>query len=184
MAIAPPHHPRRRRTLLALASAPLALAAVALPATTAHAASTATCTGTSDITYDPGLTNTPQTIAYTESDTFTCLSTIVGLNSGASVTSVSIPGASCTGFGVATDTPYEITWNNGATSQIGLSFTDAIVAGEEQVTGTGTVTSGPFTGGNATIVWLYPLLNPLTCATAQGVTSQSGALTAQITSLT
>jgi hypothetical protein len=45
----------------------------------------------------------------------------------------------------------------------------------------GTVTSGQFTGGTVTIVWVYPVLNPLLCLTSQGVTSQSGTVAAQIT---
>lgn len=176
------HSPARLAAYL-LSAAALGLGTVVLPAGSAQAASSTTCTGTSTITYSPGLTNTPRTVAYTETDTLGCLSTVLGLTAGLSVTSVSIPGASCNGAGLTTDTPYDITWNTGATSEIDLSFTDAVVAGQEQVTGTGPVTSGLFTGGNATIVWVYPLLNPLTCAGAQGVTSQTGVLTAQITSV-
>lgn len=58
-----------------------------------------------------------------------------------------------------------------------------IIGGTEQVTGVGTVTSGEFTGGAVTIVWLYPVLNPLQCMTSQGVTSQSGTVTVEIVGL-
>ena len=61
-----------------------------------------------------------------------------------------------------------------------MTFTDVDISGTEQVTGVGTVTSGEFTGGTITIVWLYPVLNPLLCLTS-GVTSESGTVTLQIT---
>jgi hypothetical protein len=111
-----------------------------------------------------------------------CLSTDATLTSGLSVTDITLPDSSCTAAGFFADTPYAITWNNGHTSQINLSFTD-VVDGTEQVTGAGTVTAGEFTSATVILVWVYPVLNPLQCASAQGVTSQSGTLTAQITSL-
>lgn len=149
----------------------------------AHAVSSTTCLGDSSISYSPGLTLTPRTVQYTETDTFSsCVSTDPSLLSGSSTSSVTFTSASCLAPpGVFTDPAYTITWNNGQHSVIELTFTDVIVGGTEQITGTGPVTSGEFQGGNATIVWLYPVLNPLQCLTSQGVTSQSGPLTAQIT---
>ena len=147
-----------------------------------NAASSTTCTGSSAITYSPGLTNTPQTVNYGETDTYSsCTSTNTSLTAGSSSTNITLPGASCNGTGIFPSTSYTISWNNGPPSMITLTFTDVIIGGTEQVTGVGTVTSGQFTGGVVTIVWLYPVLNPLLCATSQGVTSQSGTVAAQIT---
>lgn len=146
--------------------------------------SSTSCQGSSTITYSPGLTNTPHTVDYAETDTFSsCLSTDTTLTSGLSVISVTLPGSSCTAAGFFSDTPYAITWNNGHASQINLSFTDVVLNGTEQITGAGTATSGEFTGATAVLVWVYPVLNPTQCASAQGVTTQTGTLTAQITSL-
>jgi hypothetical protein len=170
--------------------ATLAAAALVVTAATAlggagvaHAAGSTTCLGTSSISYSPGLTFTPRTVQYTETDTFSsCVSTDPSLVSGTSTSNATFPSASCLAPpGVFTDPAYTITWNNGQHSVVELTYTDVIAGGTEQVTGTGTVTSGEFHGGNATIVWLYPVLNPLQCLTSQGVTSQSGPFTAPIT---
>lgn len=149
----------------------------------AHAVSSTTCLGSSTISYSPGLTFTPRTVQYSESDTFSnCVSTDPTLTAGGSLSSVTFPDASCLAPpGIFEDPAYTINWNNGQHSVIDLSFTDVVVGGTEQVTGAGPVISGAFQGGNATIVWAYPVLNPLQCLTSQGVTSQSGPLTAQIT---
>jgi hypothetical protein len=164
-----------------LAVAVLGVAGMSVSAASAHAASTTTCTGSSAISYSPGLTNTPQTVTYSETDTYSsCTSTDTSLTAGSSSVNVTLTGASCNGGGVFPATTYTISWNNGQSSTISLTFTDLIILGTEQVTGVGTVTSGELTGGVVTIVWLYPVLNPLQCLTSQGVTSQSGTVIAQI----
>ena len=149
----------------------------------AQAVSSTTCVGSSSITYSPGLTLTPRTVQYTESDAFSnCVSTDPALGSGTSTSSTVFAGATCLAPpGVFGDSAYTISWNNGQHSVVDLTFTDVIAGGTEQVTGIGTVISGEVQGSNATIVWLYPVLNPLQCATSQGLTNQSGPFTAQIT---
>jgi hypothetical protein len=109
-----------------------------------------------------------------------CTSTDTSLTAGSSSGIFTLAGASCNAGGVFPPSAYTISWNNGQSSTIALAFTDVIILGTEQVTGVGTVTSGEFTGGAVTIVWLYPVLNPLQCLTSQGVTSQSGTVVAQI----
>jgi len=177
----------RRRTRAAIVALMTITAAGVAVATgpAAHALSSTTCTGTSHITYTPGLTNTPQTVQYDETDTFSsCLSSDPTLTSGRFFVSVDLPGASCLALpSLTTNTPYPITWNNGNTSNVDLSFTDVVAEGIEQVTGTGPVTGGEFLGANATIIWLYTVPDPLQCLTSPGVTSQPGTLTAQITGL-
>jgi len=173
---------RRLATLVAVGVVVAAANVFAL-AGVAHAVSSTTCVGSSSITYSPGLTFMPRTVQYTESETFrSCVSTDPTLVSGSSATSETFPGASClVPPGVIVDPAYTISWNNGQQSVIELTFTDVVVGGTEQVTGTGPVISGEFQGGNATIVWLYPVLNPLQCLTSQGVTDLSGPFVAQIT---
>jgi hypothetical protein len=92
-----------------------------------------------------------------------------------------LSGASCNGAGVFPPASYTISWNNSQSSTMTLTATDVIIGATEQVTAVGTVTSGEFTGGEVTIVWLYPVLNPLLCMTSQGGTSQSGTVALQIT---
>lgn len=174
------HHRSRLRAATLVLTATAAL--LATPAA-AHAASSTTCLGSSVITYSPGLTNTAQTVTYTETDTFTpCVSSNPALANGSFTDSFTLPDASCLATPSLTpNTPYTITWNNGAPSTINLSFTDAIAEGIEQVTGTGTITSGQFQGANATLVWIYTVPDPLQCLASPGVTTQTGTLTAQIT---
>ena len=176
--------PRARAASITV-SVGLVLGSSALAAPAASALSSTTCQGSSTITYNPGLTNTAQTVQYDETDTFaTCLSTDPTLHAGTSVNDVILPDASCLATpSLTTGIPYTVTWNNGQSSTVDLSFTDVIVEGVEQVTGTGNITSGEFTGANATFIWNYLVPDPLQCATAGGVTVQTGTLTAQITGL-
>jgi len=151
----------------------------------AHAAATATCAGTSTISYQPGLTLTPRAVHYAETDTFSgCVSTDATLTSGTSSSSVDLPAASCLALpSVVNDPAFTIYWNNGQQTVVDLTFTDVIIGGTEQITGTGPVVAGEFLGGNATVVWLYPVVNLLDCLSSQGLTSQNGILAAQITML-
>ncbi len=174
----------RLRTMLLVTAPLLACAAVALPAGPAAQAAVAavTCTGTSPITYTPGLTVTARTITYTETDDFSsCTSSDPALTSGTSVSTATGSFSCLSPLTVDEDPGYTITWNNGQTSTFDLTFTDTIAAGIENVTGIGTVTSGEFPGATGTFVWVYTVPNPLLCLTT-GVTSQSGTLVATILS--
>lgn len=164
-----------------LAVAVLAVAGVSVSASSAHAASSTTCTGSSALSYSPGLTFTSQSVSWSVSDTYSCTSTDTSLTAGGF--SVNLSGtASCNTPGIVPpQTSITINWNNSQSSTLTLTGTDVIIDGTEQVTAAGTVTSGEFTGGAVTIVWVYPVLNPLQCLTSQGVTSQSGTVALQIT---
>lgn len=165
-----------------LAVAILVVAGVSVSASSAHAASSTTCTGSSALSYSPGLTNTPQTVSYSETDTYSsCTSTDSSLTAGSYSGSFTVSNASCNGGGIFPPSSYTISWNNSQSSTVTLTFTDVIIGGTEEVTGVGTVTSGEFTGGAVTIVWLYPVLDALQCMTSQGVTSESGTITLEIT---
>ncbi len=174
-----------RRLAAATATGVLVAAGLLMSAGPSYAVSSTTCLGSSTITYSPGLTFTPRTVHYAETDSFSsCASTDPTLTSGGSFSGITIDGASCLGVpSIHEDPEFTITWNNGQHSVIDLTFTDTIAAGIEQVTGTGPVVSGQFQGGNATVIWLYVVPNPLQCLTSSGVTLQNGTLTAQITTL-
>ncbi|GAA2010387.1 hypothetical protein GCM10009839_00330 [Catenulispora yoronensis] len=155
-----------------------------LPAGPAHAtASTLTCTGTSHLAYSPGLTFTPQTVTVTETDAYTCTSTDTTITSGYTSGSFSATGVSCAYVTVAPDR-YRVTWNNGQTSRVAFTETEVTVTGGiQQYVGTGTVTSGEFTGATAVFTWVYLPPSPLDCLAPGGLTSQDGTVIADITGL-
>lgn len=151
----------------------------------AHAASSTTCTGTSNVTYSPGLTLTPQTIAVSETDTLTsCTSTDTTLTAGyMGPYAFSVPNAGCNYLpGVGND-GVRIHWNNGQTSDVPLTIVLTATGGIVQETGTGTVAAGEFTGATVVITWIYPVVNPLQCLLPGGVTAHNGTIVAQITGL-
>ena len=177
--------PKSRLHVLA-SFAVLAVAGLSVSASSAHAASSTTCTGSSAVSYSPGMTNTPQTISWTEGDTYTCTSTDTSLTAASGTIGATSPGLSCSGGGVVLPTEfapsdYTISWNNSQSSTLTFTSGDnVLILGTEQVTLLGTVTSGEFTGAAATIVLILPVLNPLQCLTSQGVTSQSGTAVVEI----
>lgn len=171
-----PKHVRRSVT----AAAVLAAASV-LPLPAAHAAaSSTTCTGTSQLTYSPGLTLSPQNVTFTENDTIpSCTSTDSTLTY-----SYPIAGATCDDIQAATNTgELVLHWNNGQTSTLnGLVGEETITDGILQDTATGTVIAGEFDGASATINWTY-LVNPLACLSPGGLTTLNGTVLVQITGL-
>ncbi|ROO87797.1 hypothetical protein EDD29_5439 [Actinocorallia herbida] len=185
--IALPSRRRHRCGPLAAVLLPVA-AAVLVPASAAHAASSTTCTGTSHVVYSPGLTLTPQNVTATETDTITsCISTdptITGVITGGPY-SYPVPGASCNAVQLnPAGGTLVVAWNNGRTSTLtGLIGTLTNTAGILQNTAVGTVTAGEFTGATAVITWIYPLVNPLQCLLPGGLTVQDGTTALQITGL-
>jgi hypothetical protein len=168
------------RLLLALLLGATALGPAGSPAYAATI--TITCTGTSAISYTPGLLFTVRSVAYTETDTFgSCLSTGgPTITSGSASAGATLDG-SCLGLPVIVEDPaYTVHWSDGQSSTFALTFTDTIVAGVENVTGAGTVTSGAFTGATGVFQWVYLVPNPLQCLANPGVTSQSGPLLATV----
>ncbi|MFC4117339.1 hypothetical protein [Nonomuraea zeae] len=181
------HRPRsaiagpRRRLLAALLACVLAAAAIALPRA-AHAASSTTCTGTSHATYSPGLTFTPQTVTGTDASTLSsCTSTDTTLNSGSWNDGGTITDASCNDAEIGPG-PLTVTWNNSQTSTASLTYVLTITGGILQTIGTGTITSGEFTGATAVFTWIY-VVNPLQCLASGGLTAQDGTIAVQIIGL-
>lgn len=173
-----------RRALPLISAVLLLAAAVVGPAAQpAYAASaTITCTGSSAITYNPGLLFTVRSVHYTETDSFsTCVSTESGLTAGGATAEATLDG-SCLALPLELghDPAYTVRWNTKQTSTLDLMFSDAIVGGTETVTAVGTVTAGVLAGATATIVWVYPVLNPLQCLANPGITQQNGTLVATL----
>ncbi|WP_131736112.1 hypothetical protein [Actinomadura roseirufa] len=179
---------RGRRARRAAAPAALLLTAALttlLPAQAADAAlGSVTCTGTSHLAYSPGLTFTPQSVTITETDTYTsCASSDPTLTSGHISGSFTVAGLSCANVTAGPDR-YPVIWNNGQTSIIAFTQTEAtVVAGVQQYVGTGTVTSGEFNGDTAVFTWAYLPPSPLNCLAPGGLTSQDGTVTAVIAGL-
>lgn len=175
------HRGTRPRGRSIAAAVLVAAAAVLTPAGPAHAAPVSvTCTGSSALTYSPGMRFTPRNIDFTETNTYTgCISSDPAVTSGhasdAYTSEFSCLNPLITGTGETF-----IDWNNGQSSTFALTFTDTIAGAVETVTGTGTITSGQFTGATAVIVWIYTIPNALNCLTPTGVTSQSGTIAVTI----
>lgn len=169
----------RRAAMVALVTGVYAL----LPVPTAYAASSTTCTGTAHVTYDPGLTLTPQTVTLHESDSIpSCTSTDPTITSVITQPySYSIPGASCNDVALDPGSVLVIHWNNGQSSTVSnLTYVTTVTGGITQTTGTGTVTAGEFTGDIGVITWAFVLVNPLLCLQPGGLTTQNGTIVAQI----
>jgi hypothetical protein len=95
----------------------LAVAGMSVLASSAHAASSTMCTGSSTANYSPGLTNTPQTDSWTEADTYSsCTSTDTSLTAGTS-SPINLTGsASCNSVSLLPTIDYTISWNNSQSS--------------------------------------------------------------------
>ncbi|MER6241498.1 hypothetical protein ABT185_36650 [Streptomyces clavifer] len=171
---------RQAARWLAVAVLTVAGASVAAPA---HAADSTTCTGTTQLSYTPGLTLTPQTVTVSETDSVpTCISTDPSITSViTSPYSFPVPNASCNNVQLDPGNVLVIHWNNGQSSTVsGLTYVTTVTAGITQTTGTGTVTAGRFTGAVGVLTWVYALVNPLLCLTPGGLTGQNGTILAQI----
>lgn len=154
-----------------------------LPVPIAHAADSTTCTGTTEVTYDPGVTLTPQTVTVSENDSVpSCTSTdptITGVVT--SPYSYPVADASCDDVALNPGNVLVIHWNNGQDSTVSdLTYVTTVTAGITQTTGTGTVTAGEFTGDTGLITWAYVLVNPLLCLAPGGLTTQNGSIVAEI----
>lgn len=141
----------------------------------AHATPTTvpvSCVGSDTVTYNPPLVNAPRTttVTFTE-DLDLCLAGgVTTADASASVTKTT----SCT---AVTLNPAATTyhWNTGASSSVNF-FANVVVhlaGGFNQVTSTGTVTSGFDVGATAVVVATLPQLNVTACA-SDGVAQLTG----------
>jgi hypothetical protein len=99
------------------------------------------------VTYDPPLTNQPQTVSRTASIQYgPCVSVShPALTSGTTIVGGTVT-TSCVELLRANTFVQSITWNTGETSTISGNRSVSIVGGTVTATSTGTVTAGLFTG--------------------------------------
>jgi hypothetical protein len=173
-----------RQLLRTVAVAFAAASMLVIAASTAHAGFLeATCQGTVNSTFSPGLRLTNQSINGSDSSAFSCTSATDPTVTGGSTAQSYAATQSC--LNPAASYPFSATihWNNGATSTVsGISVLTAL-AGQSVYTVTGTVTAGQFNGDSVVYVTIEPALNLLECAFAPGVTSRSGTATLEVTGL-
>ncbi len=176
------------RTKILRSTAALAVVVPILPlfgstgASAAPLTTTITCSGQSNISYSPPLTNTPQATSITaHGDLGSLASPGLCLAIGATVASAyydesfTNPSQSCSS-GVATQSGTRVfTWDNGQTSTFPYTTTLTSVGGQSASLRTGTISAGRFAGLSAEQVTIVPSLDPLACAGAgiAGTTSQT-----------
>lgn len=151
------------------------LAAVAAPS--AGAASLLTCGASQTATFSPALKTTPQSVAVAvQSQYGPCVNAAHPLELRTGTASAAFPPAtlSCDGLLVASPGQRTITWSTGATST--FTFTavgNTIAGGVLQVTQTGTITAGEFSGSTAVGVLLLAA-GALDACDTTGVSSLTG----------
>ncbi|MFI2104583.1 hypothetical protein ACH436_14905 [Isoptericola sp. NPDC019693] len=170
-----------RRTLAAAAGALLALAAPAAGASAQPQVLEATCVGTQEVGYSPGIVLlTERQTTVTGSTTYDCLSADV--ESGTSGFSVS-DSRSCTSV-TPSGAAETIRWDDGSESVLTMSSAVVSVGGTTVVTKNGTVTDGRFEGALALATITGPTVSGLLdCLTPGGMTHTSEAVVLEITSI-
>lgn len=176
-------HIRRTKTMsspAALAVLLLAcLAALAGYAAPAHAASQATCAGTSSASYSPGLKNTP---ALVQTSFREVLGPCVSLTDP-SVTSGTMSGSVTATSGcedLLHSSPGVVTfhWNNGNSSTFTYNSQVDLVLGQLVIVQNGAITAGEFSGSTAAVT--ITDVGNLTACGGSGLTSVEGPMTLDI----
>ncbi|MYT27373.1 MULTISPECIES: hypothetical protein [unclassified Streptomyces] len=143
------------------------------------------CRGATQVTYDPGLTLTPQRVHFhavnqltscTSPKDPTLTSSQPYIIDGDLVLSCGTP----LDNGPATQT---ITWNNGRSSTFTGSFTTSSVGGVLVDTFVGKVTAGEFQGDSAELVFDESQRNMAQCAQPGGLKRESGVLSLTVQEL-
>ncbi|WP_242911516.1 hypothetical protein [Actinomadura terrae] len=146
-----------------LAGAAPALVAVA-PA--AHAVAGQLCDLTEVVTYDPPLTNTPQTVTFDVSGQLVNC-TNPAARTGSYHESGSATAATCTGILSAGSGTRVFHWNNSDLQPSTFSYNRVVnrIGGNIQVVAMGSITSGTFTGLPAKSLGVGLQPDPIACAT-------------------
>ncbi|MFD9238034.1 hypothetical protein ACFWB3_22615 [[Kitasatospora] papulosa] len=180
------------RAVLALL---LALSFVTLAAGPAGAASSsvldATCTGGNTTTYQPGLTDTPATVTVQGTISMDCVSTdlttpllLHGTIAGGGTGTLS-----CALLQSPTSGSSTIVWTTiggGSYAVSSYDYTTSLspgTSGTTVLTLTGTVTSGLYEGDGILLATVFVNLDLAACSSSTGLTSRSGAVTAEFSSL-
>jgi hypothetical protein len=155
------------------------LAALAGHVASAHASGQATCTGTSEARYSPGLRNTPALVTTSFHEVLgPCLSlsdpTVrTGTMSGG-VTATS----GCEDLLHSSPGAVTFHWNNGNSSTFTYNSEVDLVLGQLVIVQTGAITAGEFSGSSA--VTTITDVGDLTACAGSGLTSVEGPLTLNI----
>ncbi|MFI9009946.1 hypothetical protein ACIGNX_22215 [Actinosynnema sp. NPDC053489] len=161
-------------TLMTAASA-LALTVLGPAGTASAGVLDVTCTppSSNNITYNPPMTATPQTVAYNATAQYgPCVSlSNPAITSGSRTTAGSVPDTSCLDLLGSRSFTLTITWNTGQTSTISGNSSATIAGAALISTFTGTVTSGLFTGSTVAQVLTGPAADVLLCTAGLGTVS-------------
>ncbi|MFS0696052.1 hypothetical protein [Streptomyces nitrosporeus] len=160
--------PRRLPATLAAALTLSVGGVVAAPASHATGVDITCLAGSSNVTYDPPLTNTLRDTNTTVTNNFSCTSLLTGVSSG-TATATRVQELSCLlaltpPTATSSDT---YTWNTGQTSTATYVSTTVVraVDGTATVTAVGSITSGLGQGSSASKIVVIPQLSLTACAT-------------------
>lgn len=167
-----------RRLLAKMLAAVVIVAAplVVVPAPAAQAVGVdLACTGSADLRFTPGLTNTPKSVEVFYDSTVNC--PVVhprNVTRGLGTAIYTITGASCTSLTAATNTT-TYNWSPRATtSRVSYTSTSVNLSVVSQIVQTGSVTQGLLAGDVATSTITFVNLNLAACGTSAGLTLVSG----------
>jgi hypothetical protein len=167
----------RVRILFTAAAVVLAAAVGVLVGPSAHAAvGDAICTGSENITYDPGLRLFTQTVTFNVNATYSCQSNDPTLTSGSVATP---PGGvttelSCLNPVASSAGTATVHWGNGNFTRYSYTRTSSTIGGQLVTTTTGTVIEGEFVGDSVIVVVASPSIDVLSCVLGPGITSRTG----------
>ncbi|MFF5900134.1 hypothetical protein ACFY8O_29980 [Streptomyces argenteolus] len=147
-----------------------------IPASPAQAkVALVTCGGSQTTTYNPGLTNTAQTVQRAGQNIHTpCVSTAPPFTFSGSTSFTSTSALSCLSLTAANTGTDLITWSTGRTSTFSYNRTVTVVQGQTIVTLTGSITAGDFQGATAEETITSVSLDLAACSSTQGITSTYG----------
>lgn len=111
-----------------------------------------------------------------------CASSDPGVTAGTSSSNLTFT-LSCLTLDEATSGQFILHWGNGRTSTFVFNRTVTYPAGQAVVVNAGEITAGEFAGDTAVMTVAGASVNLLACAVPPGVTSQSGPIVLEITSI-
>lgn len=148
---------------------------VVLPARSAQAAGVdLLCTGSADLDFFPGLTNSPQTVFVSYTSTLSCPIAPVRISGGSGFGSFTMSGATCTDLTTAAHTATYNWRPRAVSSTIDYSAISANLQVVSQLVQTGSVSAGMSAGDQAVSTITFLNLDLAACFTPTGLTSISG----------
>lgn len=171
-----------RRLAAGLTAATALTLSSGLAAPAAHADIVdAACTGTNQDAYQPGITLLPRQVNATWQDTYSsCTSSDPTLTAG-SDSDQATQALSCADPAQLFPGPFTVSWDNGMSSTLQITSVQTQLGTNTVTIAAGTVVAGEFPGDSGVLEWVDGQLNLLQCLTPQGITSQSGLSSLQIT---